>query len=300
MSQTVPLGVLQPAMLDSVAGLSPFIWCYHNYSTTYIEQYQRIGAEGSGQGYIPLRETRPVRVFALKFETLIHLGKPYTPELELCGYSLEQFYREHGLTKAFSYHHPVYGQLKVVFHKPLALPSRRENGEGALESFEIELREVVTSGYIFHPLEGDLNFPTTWPFPYLNYAVDYPQDSAILTLGDGSQVRFKNFSPKLRSFRLNLKGMGYHSQQGRLSFVLRSAINLLALECFYCYYRLDRPFNICLGNENIRVVFKNPIKINYIEGNQGTVPDIQIELMEHVHEESSGFFYRPESTSEEQ
>lgn len=285
MTDVIPLGSLEPSVLRSTEGLKPFIWCYHNYSTTYLEQYQRVGGEGSNQGYVPRRESRPSRLFALRFETMIHLGKAYGGEPELCAYGLERFYQEHGLHRPFSYKHPVYGQLKVVFNKPLSLPARRLQGQGTLESFEVELREVVTRSYLFHPLEQTLRYPEQFPFIFNNHAVDYPEDSVVLTLGDGAQVRFRTYAPKLRSFRVTVAGLGYQIRGGHLSFVASTSQNLLALEAFYNHYRLDLPFYIELGGECVRVVFKNPLKIDYIQGNTGKVPSVQIELREYLHED---------------
>lgn len=55
---------------------------------------------------------------------------------------LEKFYNDHRLALSFDFNHPVYGTLVCKFKTPLEIPEGIPGGDGALETFRVELIEI--------------------------------------------------------------------------------------------------------------------------------------------------------------
>lgn len=120
-----------------------FDFPYHKVSTENPDSSFRLKLGGSYQYSAP-----PVapdqRIFKLKFAALRYFTLPngmidrtIEPKVNLAR--LEDFYAIHKLYAAFTYPHPVYGNIVCSFSKPLNIP---EIGHfGVVENIDIELVE---------------------------------------------------------------------------------------------------------------------------------------------------------------
>lgn len=130
---------------DDVTSATDFIWDKHRYSTAYAEG-DRVELGGSYM-FAAEPDGPDQRVFTLYFDTMFYftdssgqLDKTVRPDINFGAF--EDFYKSHRLWKTFTYNHPIYGQLAVKFAKPLETPKGLANGNGALESFSIDLVEI--------------------------------------------------------------------------------------------------------------------------------------------------------------
>lgn len=270
-----------------VDGVTPrFIWVQHNYSTTYMEPYQYVQANGNqDQGYTPNQSVRPYRIMTLSFP-IMHLkdsetaGKDWlntVPELDFGA--LVDFYKQVGMHTRFIYNHPIYGDMYVRFSKPLQMPKKNVDGTGTVQAFEMEITEVVTSDFMFFQGEdwsGDLDFL----FNNMDIEIQYPQDASGVTLGSNYQVVFADPQQKIRRFTVTLEGMQYYTNNGIATLNCKPDNNMALLEVFYLKNRLTKVFNINYLDEVIPVQFVAPLKIPSITGSNGVTEAVQLSLIE--------------------
>ena len=291
MHRNSPLAVYQPRLLMKPE-LDRFIWYTYNFTTEYVELYTLI-MSGVNQPVLPKIEHQPTRLFSLSFETLVNTECVPAAKEPMSFKSLEAFYLKHGMFGRFILPHPVYGELMVRFNKPLSVPKSRANGNGTVESFTLEMVEVLSQPYVFHPLEKQLNFGPSFPLKYYNVEVEYPIDASVIALGGSHQMVFKDGQKRLRIFKLSFPIMQYIKSCSGLSFADHHGVNCLLLEAFYIKHRLFEPFILDYSGEKIPVVFKNPLKIPQVTGNTGCISGLEIELMENPYPDFSGVLPPP-------
>lgn len=271
-----------PRLLNR-SDLKRFIWCAHNYSTRYIELYNRID-NGVSQGTIPRTEHQPTRLFTLHFETLLNSDNRNNQNQSLSFNCLLEFYLEHGMHSEFIYCHPVYGEVLTRFNKALATPKSRANGLGWVEPFTIELIEVLSSPFVLHPMEKTLNYGRLFPFIGYNVEVEVPENANRVALGGSHQMVFRDRQKMLRTFKLNFSLLQYLETLEGISFHRSYGNNCLLLEAFYVKHRLEYPFIFEYLGEEIPVVFKEPLKIPIPTGNTGCILGLELELVENPYD----------------
>lgn len=125
--------------------LQTFDFPYHRVMTKYPPSSLRVQF-GRSYTFKSKPNAPDQRLFTLQFEGMKYyldgLGvidvttSPYTNLAKL-----EAFYNIHKMSDEFLYPHPVYGDLVVVFSKPLEIPKGIKGGSGVVEDFELEFEE---------------------------------------------------------------------------------------------------------------------------------------------------------------
>lgn len=267
--------------------LDRFIWNNHNYSTTYQEPFNRV-QQGDSQGYVPTRTTRPVRIFGLNFATM-HIRESNTEQAswlngrpDLDFKKLQQFYIKHQRTKKFIYTHPVYGDLVVRFYKPLSVPKKNPNSVGTVQSFQLELVEVIDTDYIFDKGE---DFSPDFNFPFIHYdmEIEYLDSNIIIPLGENYSVVFHQPNPVLRKFKMTIPALRYFLDGDAIILNYMPQLNAAVLEAFYMKYRLDKSFQLQYLGETLNLYFSDPIKIPEIVGNTGQTAPLELSFIEAAY-----------------
>lgn len=126
--------------------METFDFPYHLFSTKYPESGNRMQL---GNSYVfasepsaPDQRTITLEFSAMKYYTGAGgvISATINPQVNM--WALELFYQRHKLWKNFIYKHPVYGDMKVKFNKPIDIPAGIPGGLGATKSFSIELIEM--------------------------------------------------------------------------------------------------------------------------------------------------------------
>ena len=127
--------------------LPVFDFPYHLTETRYPQNGTSVQFGGS-YNFTAKASGPPQRVFALEFATLMWYEDFYTGQVDpiinqnINAGALDLFYRLVQLSDHFTYPHPVYGNLRCRFLKPLVLPKSIPGGTGATERWSVELIEV--------------------------------------------------------------------------------------------------------------------------------------------------------------
>lgn len=124
--------------------LENFDFPYHKVSHTYPERTARIKL-GNDWDYVTKPTTPISRMFTLYFPVMKYFESPDTLNFLDRRYSadhLDSFYQRHEMWSEFLYPHPKFGNMVVRFDSPLALPKGITSGEGAIEAFQVKLKEV--------------------------------------------------------------------------------------------------------------------------------------------------------------
>lgn len=145
--------------------MQTFNFPYHKFRTEYPESGNRVQLGGNYIFTAPPNGP-DLRRFTLSFETMKYyvvgrdeagirldfannryisktLGEiDVFKNREINMGALEAFYNAHKLHRSFLYPHPIYGNLEVKFMRPLKIPNGITGGDGALESFEVDLIEI--------------------------------------------------------------------------------------------------------------------------------------------------------------
>lgn len=128
--------------------METFDFPYFKYRTTYP---QSAGSVQFGRGWVftSKPDAPDQRTFTLQFAGLGYffnssgnVSPTVISDRNLRRF--EEFYQRHNTHTAFLWTHPVWGELRVKFKKPLDIPYGLEDGGGHVEAFEIELIEVPT------------------------------------------------------------------------------------------------------------------------------------------------------------
>lgn len=126
--------------------LDTFDFPYFLYETENPESGYR-GSLGGSYIFTAPPDAPDARLFKLTFECMKfftdtdgNLDTTTSPEINMKKFI--DFYIDHKLYSSFNFDHPIHGTLEVKFNKPLVEPKGIKNGNGAVESFEIELIEV--------------------------------------------------------------------------------------------------------------------------------------------------------------
>ena len=122
-----------------------FNFPYHTQETEYPES-SVVVEFGNNWDFVSKPTAPDLRTFTLYFPTMIYVlddaGQiDLTVQPEINFAVLEDFYARHRLYKTFTYPHPVYGDLPARFKKPLKVPKGHKDGQGALQSFQVQLIE---------------------------------------------------------------------------------------------------------------------------------------------------------------
>lgn len=120
---------------------------YFTYSTRYPESGSRLQFARS-YTYTVEAEAPDQRTFMLDLEGMQYfvfadgrLDDVSHPERNMAV--LEAFYSRHRLALSFLFNHPVYGELRCKFNRPLEVPPGVKGGNGVLETLNVELIEIV-------------------------------------------------------------------------------------------------------------------------------------------------------------
>lgn len=122
-----------------------FNFPFHTFETTYPQEGNNLTLGGSWN-YNSKPTSPPQRQFELGFKILKYfkgangLDKLTEPLINLGA--LEDFYLAHKMHTTFIYPHPVYGDVRVKFAKPLVIPRGIEGGMGAVSGIAVYLIEV--------------------------------------------------------------------------------------------------------------------------------------------------------------
>lgn len=261
--------------------LARFIWENHNFGTSYREPFVHSTVKSnSSQSYIFSESIKPVRIFELEFSTLFYNGNEETNCPDELNYSkLQAFYLTHGLHKAFIYPHPVYGDLKVRFAKPIVLPKKNPNSR-SIQGFTLTLIEIIDTDFFFDPTEnltGDIDFPCG----FYDVEIEYNEDTVAAPLGGSYSMIFRDNKPPIRSIKMSIEGLKYFTTPcGALTLSYAPQNNAALLEIFYLQKRLKRVFNMEYAGEIIPVRFKEPLNLTKPMANSGVLPTIEIQLIE--------------------
>lgn len=124
--------------------METFIWNFHTVSVEYPEGFTM----ELGNSYFYGAEPRApdARTFRLAFKTMKVFTTPQGaidlnawPEMNVMR--LDAFYRAHRQWKRFIYQTSMYGTVICTFKRPLIIPAGIEGGNGAVQSFGVELIE---------------------------------------------------------------------------------------------------------------------------------------------------------------
>ena len=126
--------------------MATFNFPYHTFSTENPETGFRAKFGGS-YVFTAVPDSPDQRVFKLNYPIMKFFTSPdgsvnSTDSPLINMKTMIDFYHEHKLHKTFVYEHPIYGNVNVKFNKPLPEPLGIPNGQGAVESFEVELVEI--------------------------------------------------------------------------------------------------------------------------------------------------------------
>lgn len=263
--------------------LQRFVWDRFNFGTTYNEPYGTVNlTNGSSDGYVFTKSTKPIRVFELDFATMIYDGEGENSAPKAYNFNLLlKFYLAHGCHKSFIFEHPVYGDTVVRFSKPLVMPKKTVGGSGAIQNFSLTLVEVIDTDYIFQKGEdfsGDLPLHCQ----YFDVEMEYVEDTLVAPLGGNYHMIFKKTRPPLRTLSLTVQGMQYfiNTENDSIDITHYTERNMALLEIFYIKHRLTEVFNFEYGGEVIPVRFKEPLNISKVASNTGVLDTIQLTLIE--------------------
>lgn len=261
-----------------------FIWDTHNFGTAYKEPYERV-AMGRSQGYIPETSVKPIRIFTLSFPVML-IEEPsekasgclqYQPELDFS--MLRAFYVKHQTFKPFIYPHPIYGDIIVRFLKPLTLPKKNKDS-GTVQSFNLELIEIVTTDYNFNRGE-DFSGDLPLHIAYYDVEIEYPDTTFLFPMGGNYVSAFEDPHKPIRKFKLSCTGLQYFlNDKDELVLDYCTESNMALLEVFYLKMRLNTVFNFNYLGEDIPVRFDEPLNIPMVSGNTGVISDLDITFIE--------------------
>lgn len=125
--------------------MAVFLPGFFTYTTKYPDSGTRIGFARS-YVYAAGPTAPDQRTFVLKLQAMQYFMIGLTPD-DLSHpdrnlWAFEQFYRNHLLHQSFDFNHPVYGPLVCKFNRPLELPEGIQNGNGIIDTLEVELIEI--------------------------------------------------------------------------------------------------------------------------------------------------------------
>lgn len=266
--------------------LKRFIWDNHNFGTAYNEPFAHTSIKSnSSQSYLFSQSAKPVRSFELDFATMIYAGDEVITCPDELNYSkLLAFYLEHGTHKAFIYNHPVYGDVKVRFAKPINLPKKNSNSR-TVQGFNITLIEIIDTDYIFDPSE-DLTGIIPFPCGFYDVEIEYRDDSIAAPLGGNYTMIFEDNKPPLRTIKVSVDGLKYFlTECDRLSLSYAPWQNAALLEVFYIQNRLQGIFCWEYAGEIINVRFKEPLALTKPMANSGVLPTVELLLVETPFEQ---------------
>lgn len=124
--------------------MQTFDFPFHLVSTQYAVTGSKVEL-GNAYSYTSKPTAPGKRVFTLNFKVMKYfvvggtISSTKLPQINMAV--LEKFYQDHEMWQTFIYPHPVYGNLNCKFNKPLQVPQGIEQGDGALQSFSLELEE---------------------------------------------------------------------------------------------------------------------------------------------------------------
>lgn len=267
--------------------LERYVWSYHNFGTSYEEPYPQTNIRNdSNQSYVFKRERKPLRFIELEYSTMIFNSEVQGVAPEMDYDLLQQFYLRHNCSKPFIYEHPVYGDMKVRFVKPISLPKKNQNGGGTLQGFSVTLLEMIDTDYIFHPSEDFSGF-LEFPCGYYDVEIEYKGNDLAAPLGNNYTMIFKDPKPPIRTFKLSVNGLMYFTKRGKITLGFCPEQNMALLEAFYMQKRLNTVFDFEYAGEIIPVRFKTPLVIPKVIGNTGTINTLELTLVESPYKQYS-------------
>ncbi|URG13844.1 hypothetical protein [Acinetobacter phage vB_AbaS_TCUP2199] len=261
--------------------LKRFIWDCHNFGTAYQEPFTHASVKNnSTQEYVFSQTVKPLRTFELEFPTLFYNGGVETTCPDEYNYAkLQTFYLEHGLHKAFVYPHPVYGDLKVRFARPIVLPKKNPNSQ-TIQGLNVTLIEIIDTDFYFDQNE-DLTGKIAFPCGFYDVEMEYREDTLITPLGGNYNMIFKDNKPALRTIKVHIEGLQYFlTPNDEISLSYWPERNAALLEIFYIQNRLKTVFNWKYADEIIPVRFKEPLTLTKPAANSGILPTIELTLIE--------------------
>ena len=266
--------------------LKRFIWDKHNFGTKYVEPYVHASVKSnSSQTYLYSQSLKPVRYFELDFQTMIYAGNDVITCPDDLNYAkLQAFYLEHGLHTAFVYPHPIYGDVKVRFAKPIILPKKNPNSN-TIQSLNLSFMEVVDTDYFFDPQE---NLSGKIPFPcgFYDVEIEYREDTITAPLGGSYSMVFKDNKPQIRTVKVSIEGLQYYKNPcDCLSFDYATWQNAALLEVFYLQHRLQGVFQLEYAGELLKLRFKEPLVLTKPMPNSGVLPTIELLFIETPFEQ---------------
>lgn len=266
--------------------LKRFIWANHTFGTKYNEPFTHASVKSnSSQTYLFAESIRPVRSLELDFQTLVYAGAEAINCPDALNYAkLQAFYLEHGLYKPFIYPHPVYGDMKVRFARPIVLPKKNPNSK-TIQSLSITLMEVVDTDYFFDPDE-DLSGKIPFPCGFYDVEIEYREDTLAAPLGGNYTMIFKDNKPQLRTVKVSVDGLQYFRNEcDCLSFDYAPWQNAALLEVFYLQHRLQNTFYLEYAGEQLKLRFKEPLVITKPTPDSGLLPTIDLVFIESPFEQ---------------
>lgn len=124
--------------------LQTFNFPFHKVSLRYPER-SATARLGGGWDHV----TKPLapisKILTLHFQTMkfFEEGESLTSlQMQYSAGHLEDFYIAHEQHREFIYNHPRHGNLLVRFQKPLEIPKGHTGADGAIEPFQISLKEL--------------------------------------------------------------------------------------------------------------------------------------------------------------
>lgn len=126
--------------------MAVFNFPYHKVSHRYPES-SFVAQLGNSYQYSAAPTAPDQRIFTLYFALMKwfvtpqgQLDKAAFPEINLA--LLEDFYNTHKRHYTFTYPHPIFGELSCRFNKALMIPAGVTDGQGIVQSIELEFIEV--------------------------------------------------------------------------------------------------------------------------------------------------------------
>ncbi|ASV43940.1 hypothetical protein [Pseudoalteromonas phage KB12-38] len=126
--------------------LKPFPFTIHSVEVAYPERSSKVRL-GGGWSHTQKPAGPPARTFTLTFNAMKYYLNDEglidaEANIETNIHALDLFYQEHEQHKHFLYEHYAYGSLVVIFDVPFKTPKLLPGGDGATQSFTIQLVEI--------------------------------------------------------------------------------------------------------------------------------------------------------------
>ncbi len=120
-------------------------------------------------------------------------------------------------------------------------------------------------------------------FPTHRFRYEYQINSGIVKFGNAYESATKPNAPPQRIFTLSMIGFRWvtNASGKAVNRTRMPTVNIAYLEDFYRRQQLFGKFYYPLPTEgNILVRFKDALKLPYVEGNTGVLPEFELSLLE--------------------